>query len=411
MASQIIKECDLQLYELICEEEKRQRSTLDMIASESLQDAASLALSGSAFGNKTAVGLPGRQRLGGSGPADALERLAAERAYELFGAEHANILPYSGTTANLCVYDAILKPGDTVLALDPEQGSHASHGRKEHISAKLYHFVHFGVDPQTQLLDYEEVERLLQQHRPKLLVIGVSAYARLIDYQRLAEMAHRVGTVLMADIAHTSGLVAAKVLPSPLPHADIVTASATKTMCGCHTGFILCSKEYAQRVDAGVYPGVTASLHLQTIAAAAWAFKKAAAEEFQVLMQQVVKNAKALAQALMTRGFGILTGGTDCHMMVMDLRPLHEESLDAVSYCDRLEGIGISVNTKRIPYDTAEKINGIRLGCTILTQRGMKEADMEEIADIFWMALQKEEAILAECRKKVQMLCDRFPVC
>lgn len=389
MASQIIKECDLQVYELICEEEKRQRSTLDMIASESLQDAASLALSGSAFGNKTAVGLPGRQRLGGSGPADALERLAAVRACELFGAEHANILPYSGTTANLCVYDAILEPGDTVLALDPEQGSHASHGRKEHISARLYHFVHFGVNSQTQLLDYEEVERLLQQHRPKLLVIGVSAYARLIDYQRLAEMAHRVGAVMMADI---------------------VTASATKTMCGCHTGFILCSKEYAQRVDAGVYPGVTASLHLQTIAAAAWAFKKAAAEEFQVLMQQVVKNAKALAQALMTRGFGILTGGTDCHMMVMDLRPLHGESLDAVSYCDRLEGIGISVNTKRIPYDTAEKINGIRLGCTILTQRGMKEADMEEIADIFWMALQKDEAILAECRKKVQMLCERFPV-
>jgi len=375
MADKIIEQYDPELYNLLISEENRQKNTLDMIASESLQDEVSLALSGSAFCNKTAVGLPGNQRLGGSEYADMLEALASERAKNLFGAEHANILPYSGTAANLCVYTALLNPGDTVLALDPEQGSHASHGRKEHISAKMFNFVHFGIDPETQLINYDTTKEMLEKHRPKLMIVGVSAYSRLIDYKLLSNQAHDAGAVFMVDMAHMSGLAAAGVIPNPVKYADIVTASATKTMCACHTGFILCKEKYAEAVDRGVYPGVLASMHLQTVASAAWAFKRAGSEEFRNIMLRTVKNARALSAELMNRGFGILTGGTDCHMMVIDLRPLYIDypELDAVNYCSRLESIGISVNTKRIPYDKTDRISGIRAGCTILTSEAWKK--------------------------------------
>jgi len=410
MNSHIIKSSDPELYKLLCDEAERQCGTLDLTASESIQDEVSRALSGSVFCNKTAVGLPGKQRLGGSDTADRLERLAAARACELFGAEYANILPYSGTTANLCVYDGLLSPGDKILALDPEHGSHASHGRHEHISAKLYDFVHFGLDRATLLINYDEVERLLEMHRPKLLVVGVSAYSRLIDFKRLADSAHSCGAVFMVDMAHTSGLCAAGVISSPVPYADIVTASATKTMCGCHTGYILCKKQFADAVDRGVYPGVLASMHLQTVAAAAWAFKRARSDEFRAVMEQTVRNARALCDELKKQGFGILTGGTDCHMFVIDLRPLYAEypSLEAISYSERLESIGISLNTKRIPYDESEKVGGLRAGCTILAQRGMKEGEMAEVADIFRLAL--DEANLDKCAEKVKLLCEKFPI-
>lgn len=408
MDNNIINTADTELYELLLSEEARQKNTLDMVASESLQDTVSLALSGSVFCNKTAVGLPGKQRLGGSEYADQLESLAASRACSLFGAEYANVLPYSGTVANLCVYNAVLEHNDTVLALHPDHGSHASHGRSEHISAKLYHFVHFGLHPATHLIDYDEIERLLDVHHPKLIVVGVSAYSRLIDFERIAKAAHKSGAVFMVDMAHLSGLVAARVIPNPVAFADIVTASGTKTMCSCHTGYILCRKKYAAAIDASVYPGVTASVHLQTVASAAWAFKRGMSEEFRMTMRQTVHNAKALCDALIRRGFGILTGGTDTHMFVADLRPLGEGRIHAVEFCDRLERIGISTNTKSIPQDDSPEPNGIRVGCTVLTQRGMKEEQMENIADIFALALNEDEASFQKCRSMVAELCDRY---
>ena len=403
---------DPELLELLCRETDRQENTLDMIASESLQDDLTLRLMGSNFSGKTAVGLPGKQRLLGSEAIDALEMLAAERACRLFGAEHANMLPYSGTTANLCVYAGLLSPGDTVLAMDPEHGSHASHGRRAHISAGMYNFVHFGVDPDTQMLDYDSIEKVARACSPKLLLIGASSYPSLFDYPRLQRIAHGVGALLMADIAHITGLVAAGVIPSPVPFADVVTASCTKTMCSCHTGFILCRKELQEKIDRGVYPAVLGSLHPQTVAAAAWAMKRAAEPEFTDMMRQVLKNTAALAAALERRGQSVLTGGTECHMLVLDLR---KNRADAVAVSDILAKIGIWTNTKNIPCDDAPSPRGIRMGCTVLTQRGMREKEMEEIADIVCEGIRiaergTENKAILRCREKVAVLCGRFPV-
>ena len=401
----IIKNADIELYELLKGEETLQKTSINMIASDSLQDDVSLALSGSAFCNKTAVGLPGNQRLGGSEHADKLERLAAKRACEVFGAEHANMLPYSGTTANLCVYHALLSVGDTVVALDPEHGSHASHGRKGHISGEIYNFVHFGLDRKTQLFSYDALEAAVKESKPKLVVIGVSSYPRNIDYSKVASICHENGAYFMVDMAHTSGLVAAGVLENPVKWADVVTASATKTMCGCHTGYILCKSELKEAIDRGVYPGVTASMHLQTVAAVAYVMKKAQTEEFKALMQGIVRNAKALSDALSERGFGIVTGGTDCHMLTVDLRPF---GIDGKTYLDRLEAVGISANTKSIPYDESKVAGGIRIGTIIPTQMGMDENDMYTIADIMKsIALSADEKTMSDCKNKVNALIEK----
>jgi len=402
MAEACIQRADPELYEILCGEETRQRETLDMIASESIQDEVSLALSGSAFCSKTAVGNVGKQRLGGSEYADALEKLAAERACRVFGAEHANMLSYSGTVANLCVYDALLSPHDSVLALDPEMGSHASHGRKEHISARFYDFHHFGVDPETQTFDFDALERHLETDCPRLVVIGSSSYPRAFDFERIARTVHAHGAWLMVDMAHFSGLVAAGLAENPVKYADVVTASATKTMCGCHTGYILCRKELAERIDRGVYPGVVASMHLQTVAAAAWVMKKSQTAEFRETMRKTLENARDLAAFLQERGFGILTGGTDCHMFVADLRPLGK---NGVELTETLEQIGISVNTKGIPWDTSKVPNGIRAGCTVLTQRDFGRAEMETIADLFADCVNPTEAKLAHAKETVSRLC------
>ena len=411
MNDRILKEHDHELYSLIERERDRQKYTLDMMASESIQDPVTLSLTGSSFANKTAVGLPGKQRLLGAEVIDELEVLAAERACRLFGADHANMLPYSGTAANLCVYDGLLSPGDKILALDPEHGSHASHGRRAHISSRLYNFIHFGVDPETQLIDYDVLRKTAKTIRPQMLLIGSSSYPRLFDYELLADIAHSVGAIFMTDIAHTTGLTAAGVIPSPVPFADVVTASCTKTMCSTHTGFILCKKEFASAVDRGVYPGVLASMHPQTIAAAAWAMKRAGEESFAQLMRQTLVNTSALADALISRGLDLLTGGTDCHMFVLDLR--RTES-DGVKLGEDLGKIGIWVNSKSIPYDTHAKPMGIRAGCTVLTQRGFKENDMDRIANLicrtvsFGQQIPDDGKISALC-EEVRRICEEFP--
>lgn len=393
---------DPELNELLRLEEARQSGILEMVASESIQDKDSLLLQGSVFCEKTAVGLPGHQHLGGSEIADRLERLAAARACALFRCGYANVLPYSGTVANHCVYKAFLSPGDTVLSLDPACGSHASHGRNGHLSAELYRFAHFGVEEDSGLLDYGQAEELLAKLRPRLLVVGTSSYPRLIDWERLAMAAHRAGTVMMADIAHITGLAAAEAVPSPFPYADVVTASGTKTMCSVHTGFILAKEEFAEALDRAVYPGLIASVHLQTVAALCHALERAQTPEFRERMARTVRCAKALAEALQARGFGILTGGTDCHLLVADTAPLE---LDAGTLAQRLEEAGISLNTKYLP--GRKTLTGLRIGTTVAAQRGMNEADMQTLADVFRLCAQGRTG---EGAAIVRKLCGDHPI-
>ena len=400
---------DAELFECLSLEEQRQENNLEMIASESIQPSATLAIAGSIFNNKTAVGLPAKQRLKGSQYAAKLELLAAKRACEVFGADHANMLPYSGSMANYCAYSAVLSLGDRVLSMNPVAGAHQTHGAAANVSSKMYAFEYFGLDPETLLIDYDEAEKKAREFRPKLMVVGSAAYSRDIDFKRLADIAHENGAYLMCDIAHFSGLIAAGVSPSPVPYADIVTASTTKTMCGPHSGFIMCKKELAEAVDKSVYPGNVASLHLQTIAAMTYALGASQTEEFRALMTKVVENSKYFCEALKKRGFGIVTGGTDCHMFVADLRPF---GCDCEQIADVFEQIGITVNTKGIPFDDSVKPRGLRAGTTVLTQRGFDFAALDEVADI-WLAVVKapeDEAVLAEAKAKVLDLTRRFPI-
>lgn len=398
MEAKDLERTDPELYECLCLEENRQENDLEMVASESIQPAEALFLAGSVFNNKTAVGPVGKQRLEGSQYADMLERLAARRACEVFGAEHANMTTYSGSVANFCAYEAVLKAGDVVLALDPSTGSHQSHGGKGNVSSRTYRFYYFGLKKDTLEVDYESAEKIAGEVHPKLIVIGSAAYPRNFDFERLAEIAHGNGALLMVDIAHFSGLIAAGVSPNPVPYADIVTASTTKTMCGPHSGFIMCKKALAEQVEASIYPGHVASLHLQTIAAMAYVLKRSQTEEFRELMRQVLKNASYLAKVLQEKGFGVFTGGTDCHMFLLDVRPF---GIDGASFSKALSRAGISVNSKKLPFEEGDLPGGIRVGTTVLTQRGMKEEQMEEIAELFYrLASEKcsEEAIaLVRC--------------
>lgn len=400
---------DEELYQCLRAEEQRQSRDLEMIASESVQDAEALMLAGSAFNNKTAVGTIGNQRLQGSEFADMLERMAARRACEIFGAEHANMTTYSGTVANFCAYSAVLKPGDPVVALSAEVGAHQSHGGRKNVSSSFYKFRYFGLKKDTFEIDYEDAESIVREYKPKLLVIGSAAYPRNLNYQRLADIAHQSGALLMVDIAHFTGLVAAGVSPNPVPYADIVTASTTKTMCGPHSGFIMCKEKYAKQVEESIYPGNVASYHLQTIAAMTYVLWRSQTSEFQEMMGQVVCNAKHLCKALQEKGFGIFTGGTDCHMFLLDVKPM---GLDGIRFADALNQAHINVNSKGIPFENTTVPGGVRVGTTVLTQRGMREREMEEIADIFYlMAEQKcSEKAIKEARDKVLCLSGKFPL-
>ena len=400
---------DLVLAKLLEKEETRQEYNLEMIASESIQPKLALDLAGSVFNNKTAVGNPEKQRLKGSQYAGKLEWLVANRACELFGADHAIVTTYSGSVANYCAYSAFLAPGDHVLAMEPSAGAHQTHGGQKNISSRLYRFTYFGLEPKTLLIDYQAAERIAMETHPKLMVVGSAAYSRKIDYERLADIAHRAGAIFMTDIAHFTGLIAAGMSPNPIPYADVVTASTTKTMCGPHSAFIMCKKEYAKAIDESVYPGVVSSLHLQTIAAMGYVLHRATTEEFRDLMRRVVENAQAFCEALKKRGFGVVTGGTDCHMFVADLRPF---DVDCERLADVMQDVGITVNTKSIPYDSSPVARGLRAGTTVLTQRGMGEREMETIADL-WLALVKgmdDSATVERVRAAVRDLCEQFPL-
>ncbi|MBQ4087039.1 MAG: serine hydroxymethyltransferase [Clostridia bacterium] len=409
MDMNLLKMLDPELAECLELEETRQENNLEMIASESVQPELTLALAGSAFNNKTAVGNPGKQRLKGSQYADRLEILAKERACELFGADHAIMTTYSGSVANYCAFAALLDLGDRVLSMDPSAGAHQTHGGKNNITSRMYDFRYFGLNPETLLIDYEEAERITKEFRPKLIVVGSAAYSRRIDYERLADIAHKNGAYFMTDIAHFSGLIAAGASNSPVPFADVVTASTTKTMCGPHSGFIMCKQSLADIIDKSVYPGVVASLHLQTLAAMTYALQNSQTPEFRKLMHDVVENAQYFCEALKKRGFGIVTGGTDCHMFVADLRPF---GTDCEKLADVMQEVGITVNTKAIPFDNSPVPRGLRAGTTVLTQRGFGKKELDEVADIWYMLAtdMENEDTKVKAKKQVLRLSGQFPL-
>ncbi len=400
---------DPELYSLIKNEEDRQEHTLELIASESIQSPQLLEINGCAFNNKTAVGKPGDMHLLGSHYADDLIKLTARRACELYGAEHANVQVYSGSTANYAVYAACLKVGDRVLAMSPHQGGHATHGSSANIVSQIYQFTHYGVDPCSQLIDYDKMEEMAMQIKPKLIIAGGSTYSQYFDYSRIAEIAHKVGAYFLVDMAHYTGLIAAGLIPSPVPYADFVTGSTTKTICGPRSGFILCRQQYADMIDEGAYPRIVASLHLQTMAAMAHAFEYAKSNEFHEVMQATLDNARTLCEELKKRDFNIVSGSTRCHLMVVDMR---NRGIDGKSFAKILESINLSVNAVDIPYDTSPVRSGVRIGTTVVSQRGMSAPEMVKIADIIEDVSRHpyDRETLEQNQRKVRELCDEFPL-
>lgn len=396
---------------LVEEELERQEHNIEMIASESTAPLPVMELTGSIFTNKTLEGYPGRRFQAGSEIADKVEKLACERACELYGAEHANVQSYSGSTANYSVYASILNPSDRVLSMRLDQGGHLTHGSPANWVSKIYNFDFYAMNPETELIDYDAMEAKAKEYQPKLIVAGASSYSRLIDYERIAKIAQEVGAYFMVDMAHIAGLVAAKVIPSPIPYADFVSSSTTKTFCSARSGMVFCKEKYAKMLDKGTFPGALGSIQLHTMAAKCWSFKYAATPEFRAIMEQVVKNAQCLAAELENYGFRIVSGGTDNHLMVADLRNKHITGKD---FQNALDSIGITVNKNMIPFDPEKPgvTSGVRIGLTSVTQRGLKEPEIREIASIMNKVAEHpdDEANLAACKAQAQALIARFPL-
>lgn len=410
------KKNDPVLYAIVQEEYERQKHNIEMIASESTSPVECLELAGCVFNNKTTEGYPGKRFQAGSQIADKMELLAIERGKALYGADHINIQPYSGSSANYGVYSAMMRlglmePGDTILSMSLDDGGHLTHGSPANFMSKFFHFEHYALDPVTEQIDYEGLAAKAREVQPKLIIAGGSAYPQLIDYARIAEIARSVGAKYMVDMAHISGLVAAGVIPSPVPHADFVTSSMAKTLCGPRGGFILCKEEYAKKLDAGVFPGSVSSIHLQTMAAKAYTFKYAASEEFREIMTRVVTNAKYLAKSLAEKGFRIVSGGTENHIVLVDLRP---KNISGKAFQDALEYVGITLNKNMIPGDTASPnvTSGVRIGLTSTAQRGFHEEDIEVIAQIMDTVACNinDQAVLDTCKARAEALISRFPL-
>lgn len=402
---------DPQVYEIVAAELNRQEHNIEMIASESTAPLEVMELSGCVFTNKTTEGYPGARFQAGSQEADRLETLAIERAKAVFGAEHANLQVYSGSTANYGVYSAILTPGDTVLSMRLDQGGHLTHGSPVNFLSKVYNYIFYGVDPQTEQIDYDSLTKIARDNKPKLIIAGGSSYPRLIDYKRIGEIAKEVGAYLMVDMAHVAGLVAAGVIPSPVPYADFVSSSTTKTFCGPRSGLILCKAEYAKKLDKGVFPGSLGSVHLNTLAAKAFSLQYITTPKFRAIMQQVVVNAKKLAAELAGLGFRIVSGGTDNHIVLVDLRP---KGISGKVFQNALEKVGITVNKNMIPFDPESPFvtSGVRIGLTSTSQRGLKEPDIAQIAAIMNQvaAAPEDPANLDACKAKAAALIARFPL-
>jgi glycine hydroxymethyltransferase len=389
---------------------RRQQSTLEMIASENFVPQAVLDAVGSVLTNKYAEGYPGKRYYGGCEEVDVAEQLAIDRAKELFGAEHANVQPHAGGPANNAAYMALLEPGDTIMGLALDHGGHLSHGMKINVSGKLYEVVAYHVGEDDLRVDMEEVERLAHEHRPKLIVAGWSAYPRQLDFPAFREIADAVGAKLMVDMAHFAGLVAAGEHPNPVPHADVVTTTTHKTLCGPRSGMILSSAEHAQAIDKAVFPGQQGGPLMHTIAAKAVALRIAAGEPFRARQRQTIANAQALAAGLEENGVPVLTGGTDVHLVLVDLTPI---GLDGQTAEDRLDEVGITVNRNAIPFDPRPPLNpsGLRIGTPALTTRGLVEEDMVEIAEVIATALSGEfDARKDALSDRTRALMERYPL-
>jgi glycine hydroxymethyltransferase len=408
--SELVKR-DPEIAAVIRKEEERQRRKLVLIASENYASRAVLEAQGSVLTNKYAEGYPGRRYYGSCEWVDEAERLATARVKQLFQAEYANVQPHSGSQANAAVYLALLKPGDTVLAMSLAHGGHLTHGSPASFSGKLYKFVHYGVNRETELLDYEEMERLAKEHRPKLIVAGASSYPRSIDFERIRRVADEIGAKVMVDIAHPAGLIAVGIHPTPVPWAQVVTSTTQKTLRGPRGGFILAKQELAKGLDSAVFPGTQGGPLMHIIAAKAVCFHEALQPEFLMYQKSLAENAKVLASELARLGFRIVTGGTDNHLLLVDLRPV---GITGRAAEEALDGIGVSANRNAIPFDPLppNQASGLRLGTAATTTRGLGTKEMKQIAVIIQRLLTslEDEKLKGRLAEEVRDICDRFPL-
>jgi len=407
----ILEIIDPEVADAIRRETERQEYSLELIASENFVSDAVLEAQGSVLTNKYAEGYPGKRYYGGCHHVDVVESLAIERAKELFGADHVNVQPHSGSQANMAVYFSVLKPGDTILGMNLSHGGHLTHGSPVNFSGRFFNVIPYGVSQDTQTIDYDEVERLAVEHRPKMIVVGASAYPRLIDFAAFRTIADKAGAVVMVDIAHIAGLVAAGLHPSPVPHAEFVTTTTHKTLRGPRGGMILCREEFAKTLNSNIFPGIQGGPLMHVIAAKAVALREALTPEFKVYQEQIIKNATALAEGLKAHGFRLVSGGTDNHLMLVDFSgtemtgKIAEEALDKA---------GITVNKNTVPFETRSPFvtSGIRIGTPAATTHGLKEAEMKEVAGFIADALANctDEAKLAAINGRVNSLMRRFPL-
>ncbi len=409
MNYQQLKEKDPQIYESIKLELQRQNNKLEMIASENFTSEEVMLAQGSVMTNKYAEGYPGRRYYGGCEYVDIAENLAKERLMELFGAEAVNVQPHSGSQANMAVYMSMLEPGDKVLGMDLSHGGHLTHGMAKNFSGILYNFDSYGVDPETETIDYDALLEKAKAFQPKILVVGASAYPRTIDFKRMREIADEVSCLLFVDMAHIAGLVAAKLHPSPVPYADFVTSTTHKTLRGPRGGVILCKKKYIKKINSAVFPGLQGGPLMHVIAAKAVAFREALSEDFVQYQKQVIQNAQALAAGLMNRGVKLVANGTDTHLLLVDLR---QDGISGKELQDRLDAYGITVNMNSIPFDEAKPTvtSGVRIGTPALTTRGFTTEEMDEIAGIIYDAIHHFEENKDENIHKVQLLCEKHPL-
>ena len=409
MSYDIIKSRDPELYGAMEGELQRQRDHIELIASENFTSRAVMEAMGSHLTNKYAEGYPGARYYGGCEYVDVVEQLAIDRAKALFGAEHANVQPHSGSQANVAVYLALLKPGDTILGMDLSHGGHLTHGSKASISGKYFNACFYGVDPETETIDYERAMQAAGECKPKLIIAGASAYPRFIDFKKMREIADEVGAYLMVDMAHIGGLVAAGVHPSPVPYADVVTSTTHKTLRGPRGAIILCKDELKKKINSGVFPGTQGGPLMHIIAGKAVCFKEAMSEEFRTYQKQVVKNAAVLADTLSKGGIRLVSGGTDNHLMLADTMTLGRTGMEVQELLDMAH---ITANKNAIPFDTqpVKLTSGMRFGSPAFTTRGMKEAEMAEIGGMIVRLIKEGESAVSEVKDQVVSLCERFPL-
>ena len=405
----VMRKTDPELCAAMEAELKRQRENIELIASENIVSPAVLAAAGSHLTNKYAEGLPGKRYYGGCEFVDVAENLARDRLKKLFGCDHCNVQPHSGAQANFAVYFAMLEPGDTIMGMNLSHGGHLTHGSPVNISGKYFKVVPYGVSPETERIDYDEMERIAKECRPKMIVSGASAYPRVIDFARIRQICDEVGAYMMADIAHIAGPVAAGLHPSPVPYADFVTTTTHKTLRGPRGGVIMCKEQYAKQIDKAVFPGIQGGPLMHVIAAKAVAFGEALAPAFKEYQRQILANASAMAAEFSRRGIRLVSGGTDNHLMLVDLRGtgVTGKALEAM-----LDEVHITVNKNTIPFETESPFvtSGIRVGTPAVTSRGMKEAECEKIARLIARVVREGEGCFAEVRSAVAALCARFPV-